>query len=67
MRAQGGHRRNPNTNTIQADLPTRDRSAACVVAQQYSSATFLSSRLIYRKKKLDSSFKRVFISVFYFL
>jgi len=66
MRAKGGPRRNPNTNTIKADRPTRDRPAACVFAQQYSSATFLSMRLLYSKEKLGSSFKRVIISISYF-
>jgi hypothetical protein len=31
---------NPNSNVLEPDLLKHDRPAACVIAQQYSSATF---------------------------
>jgi len=42
---------NPNSNIAAPDRPQYDRPAACVIAQQYSSATFVSLRFHYRKKK----------------
>jgi hypothetical protein len=43
-----------NSNTPEADRPQHDRPAACVIAQQYSSATFVSLRFISRKEKFGS-------------
>jgi len=34
----------PHCYTLESDWPELDRSATCVIAQQYSSATFVSSR-----------------------
>jgi hypothetical protein len=33
---------NPNSNTLETDRPQQERPAACVIAQQYSSPTFVS-------------------------
>ena len=35
----------PNTNTLESDRPQYYRPCACVIAQQYSSANFVSLRL----------------------
>jgi hypothetical protein len=35
---------NPNSNIIEPDGPPNNRPASCVIAQQYSSSTFLSLR-----------------------
>ena len=35
-------RRNPYPSTLELDRPQHDRPVACVIAQQYSSATFVS-------------------------
>jgi len=40
---------NPNSNTAESDWPQYGRPAACVIAQQYSSATFVILRFHYRK------------------
>jgi hypothetical protein len=45
---------NSNPNTLEPDRPQRDRSTACVIAQQYSSATH------YRKKKFGAGCKTYF-------
>jgi hypothetical protein len=45
------------TNTLQPDRLQRDRPVACVIAQQYSSATFVSSRFHYLKEKFGVRFK----------
>jgi hypothetical protein len=33
---------NPNSNSLAPDRPQHDSPTACVIAQQYSSATFVS-------------------------
>jgi hypothetical protein len=42
----------PNCSTLESDRPQHDHPAACVTTQQYSSVTFISLRLHYRKKNL---------------
>ena len=42
---------NPNSNTLEPDPPQHDIPAACVIVQEYSSATFLSFRYHSRKEK----------------
>ena len=37
-----------NANTVETDRPQYDRHAACVIAQQHSSATFVSRQINYR-------------------
>jgi hypothetical protein len=50
---------------VEPDRPQHDRLAACVIAQQYSSAIFVLQRFYSRKKKFGVRFKDV-ISFFYF-
>jgi hypothetical protein len=45
---------------LENDRPQHDRSAACVIAQQYSSATLVSRRSHSRKEKLGPFFKKSF-------
>jgi hypothetical protein len=52
-----------NSNTLETDRPQRDRAAACVIAQQYPSATFVLLRFPSRKEKVSALFKNV-ISIF---
>ena len=42
---------NSDFNTVETDRPQHDRSAVSVIAQQYSSATFVSWHLHYSKEK----------------
>jgi len=46
---------NPKFNTLQRDRPQHDRPAACVIAQQYSSATIIVLRVHSSKKKKNSA------------
>jgi hypothetical protein len=55
---------NPNSNTLEPDWPQHHRPVVCVIAQQYSSATFFSLRFTSRKKICGASFKNI-ISRFY--
>jgi hypothetical protein len=48
---------NPKSNTLQRDRPQHDRPAACVIAQQYSSATIIVLRIHSRKKKVRRAFQ----------
>ena len=49
------------------DLPHYDRvAAACVIAQQYSSATFVTLRFHSRREKFDVLLKQLF-QIFYFI
>jgi hypothetical protein len=61
---------NPNFNTLESERlqhqpPSAGGGAACVIAQQYSSATFASPIFHSRKEKLGSRFKNVAISNFF--
>jgi hypothetical protein len=56
----------PNTNTLESHRPQNHHLAACVFAQQYSSATFISLRFHSRKEKFSAHFKHIIISIFYF-
>ena len=40
---------NPNSNTLEPDRPRHDRSAAHVIAQQCSSANFVSLRFLFAR------------------
>jgi hypothetical protein len=55
---------NPNRNTLEPDRPQHNRPAACVIAQQYSSATFVSSCVHTCNEKLGVRFKTLFKTVF---
>jgi len=50
--------RNPNYSTLEPHRPQYNRPVACVIAQQYSSATFISVRFHYRKEKFVTRFKK---------
>jgi hypothetical protein len=51
---------------METDRPQQDRPAACVIAQQYSSAAFFSQQFHSRQQMVGVGFKNV-ISVFNFL
>jgi len=53
--------RKQNCNTLELNRPQRDRPTTCVIAQQYSSATFVSLRFHSCKDKFDTRFKNVII------
>jgi hypothetical protein len=53
--------------TLQPDRQLHDRPAACVIAQQYSSATCASLRCHTRKAGFGVSFKNIITFFFYFL
>jgi hypothetical protein len=56
---------NPNSNTRERVQPQHDCTAACVIAQQYSSTTFISQYFHSGKKKFSMHFEKfVFLSVF---
>jgi hypothetical protein len=57
---------NPNSNTLEPDQQPHDRPAACVIAQHYSSATFVSLRLHFRKQNLTALFKNVLFQFYAF-
>jgi hypothetical protein len=46
-------------NTPEPDRVQHDRTASCVIAQQYSSATFVSLCFHYRKENFNSYFNNV--------
>jgi hypothetical protein len=50
--------RNPNYSTPETDRPQYNRPATCVIAQQYSCATFISLHFHYRKEKFVRRFKK---------
>jgi hypothetical protein len=50
----------------QQDWQQHDRPATCVIAQQFSSATLVSLRLLSRKEKFGTRLKNVIISFFIF-
>ena len=54
---------NPNCNTPEPDRQEHNRPAACVLAQQYSSATFVLSRVHTRNEKLGACFNMLFKTV----
>lgn len=54
---------NPSWNTLESDRPQQDHPAACVVAQQCSSVTFVSSCFHSRQGKI----RRPALFFFYFL
>jgi hypothetical protein len=49
------------------DRLQHDRLTACVIAQQYSAATFVSLLLHSHKEKFGALFQNVVISIFYLL
>jgi len=56
---------NPNPTTLAPDRPQNDRPAACVIAQQYSSAKFVSLRLHSHMEKFGARFKNVTDFIFF--
>jgi len=57
--------RNPNPNTLEPERPQHDRPAACAIAQQYSSATFVFLRFHTRKEEFGSRFNNVILYLFF--
>jgi hypothetical protein len=57
----------PNSIVLKPDRPQDDRLAACVIAQQYSSATFVSLCFHYRKGKFGDVLKNVIVSILFAL
>jgi hypothetical protein len=55
---------NPNSSTLEGDRPQYDSTAACVVAEHYSSATLYSLGFHCRKEKQGSGFQNIITSVF---
>jgi hypothetical protein len=53
-----------NSNTPEPHRKQQDHPAACVDAQQYSSATIISSCFYSRKEAFGASFKEVFLFTF---
>jgi hypothetical protein len=51
---------------MQPDRPQRGSPASCVIAQQYYSATFVSLRLLFRKKKFGALLKTLLLLFFAF-
>ena len=49
----------PKSSTLVPDQPQPDRPAACVIAQQYSPAIFVSWRVHFRKEKFGAHIKYV--------
>jgi hypothetical protein len=65
---QGCPIENQTHDTPQPDQPQRDRPTACVIARQYSSSTFASSRFHSHKEKFGAPFKNfIFFSFLYLL
>jgi uncharacterized membrane protein len=56
-----------NSSTLELERRQRNRPTAYVIAQQHSSATFVSLRFHYRKEKFDALSKHFDVSFFYFL
>jgi hypothetical protein len=52
-----------NSNTLEPDRPQRDRPATCVIAQHYSSGTYITLRYHCRKVKFGALFKDSNISI----
>jgi hypothetical protein len=50
---------NPTSSTLEPDRLYHDRPTVCVIAQQYSSITFISLRLHSRKEKYGAVYKNV--------
>jgi hypothetical protein len=48
----------PNSITPEPDRPQHDRYTACVIAQQYSSATFVPLRFHCHKEKFGAHLKK---------
>jgi hypothetical protein len=47
------------SNTFERHLPQNDRPAASVIAQQYSSVTFIALRCLFLKEKFGAPCKNV--------
>ena len=54
-------------NTLEHNRPQYERPAACIIAQKYSSATFVSLRSHSRKKKNSACIFKMFLFHFNFL
>ena len=54
-----------NSSTLESDRPQHDSPTACVIAQQYSSATLVSLRFHSRTNKSGAPFKIIIVSIFF--
>jgi hypothetical protein len=61
-----GSRRNSNSITLEPDRPQHDRPADCVIAQHYSSDTFVLLRFYSRKEKLGAFHQCYYFNSFIF-
>jgi hypothetical protein len=57
---------NPNCKTLQSDWQQYDRPNACVIAQQYSSATFVSLHFHPHKEKFGACLNNFIIYFFFY-
>jgi hypothetical protein len=57
---------NPDSSTLEPDRPQLGRTAICIIAQEYSSAVFVSLRCLSHKEKFGACFKNVTISIFFY-
>ena len=58
---------NPHSKTLELDRLQHDRPAACVITQQYFSATSVSLRLGSRRENFGIIRKSYYINFIYFL
>jgi hypothetical protein len=56
---------NANSHTLKPDRLQHDRPAACVIAQQYSSVTFISLFFHSHKEKYGERSENVIILIFF--
>jgi hypothetical protein len=58
---------NPTSETLEPDGPQHDCPSTCVIAQQYSSLTFVSLRLISHKEHFGVRLKMLLFHFFNYL
>jgi hypothetical protein len=64
MYIQGNSAEIQTTNTLEPYWPQHDGPVDSVIAQQYSSATFIPTQFQSHNEKIGASFKCVIISIF---
>ena len=52
---------NPHSSTPESNRPRHDGPAACFIAQQYSSATFVSLLFPFHKEKFDATLNKIIL------
>ena len=63
---RGEHSWKLNPNTQEPDLPQHDSLTVCVIAQEYSSATFVSFCFFFRREIFGAHFKMLLFQLFPF-